>query len=165
MASENIDSTEFGSVELTFGKHKGKTLMEVNKIDRAYIRWLCDVPETVIRTLADTEGYQYLPDASAARHFIERAWETPIKTWMSKNPDNRDVASVWTMSSYSSEVWAAIDFMAECKSKKMCQRCLGRLMPIGHGRANGKDHADWAGREFHKACWFEEMEEIEDSPY
>jgi len=38
-------------------------------------------------------------------------------------------------------------------AKPRCAAC-GRSMPkIGHGRANGANHADWASRNFHKSCW------------
>ena len=34
-----------------------------------------------------------------------------------------------------------------------CILCNTALQPIGHARRNGKDHADWATRKYHKECW------------
>jgi hypothetical protein len=38
---------------------------------------------------------------------------------------------------------------------KRCVQCCEPLVPMGHARANGKDHADWSSRRLHKKCWRE----------
>ena len=38
--------------------------------------------------------------------------------------------------------------------KRRCLKCGRHLVAVGLGRANGVGHhADWAKREYHKACW------------
>ncbi len=44
----------------------------------------------------------------------------------------------------------------------LCHHCLGRLVPIGNARANGKAHGDWGTRRYHKKCWREKMTEEEE---
>lgn len=34
-----------------------------------------------------------------------------------------------------------------------CEFCNKKLVSIGHKRKNGKNHADWADRKYHKKCW------------
>jgi hypothetical protein len=34
-----------------------------------------------------------------------------------------------------------------------CEFCNKPLVAIGSGRKNGKAHADWATRKYHKKCW------------
>ena len=41
------------------------------------------------------------------------------------------------------------------KMQNMCRVCFRPLVPIGFDRANGKAHADWVGRQYHKQCWRE----------
>ena len=36
-----------------------------------------------------------------------------------------------------------------------CEHCGKPLVTIGSGRKNGKPHADWATRKYHKKCWKE----------
>jgi hypothetical protein len=36
---------------------------------------------------------------------------------------------------------------------KACEHCNKPLRAIGKARANGKEHADWEGRKYHKKCW------------
>ena len=44
---------------------------------------------------------------------------------------------------------------AHIDDAKLCWHCLGRLVPVGDARANGRDHADWTARVLHKRCWRE----------
>ena len=37
--------------------------------------------------------------------------------------------------------------------RRVCKRCGGAMPAIGSWRANGKPHADWRGRAYHKQCW------------
>ena len=37
----------------------------------------------------------------------------------------------------------------------ICLACHKKLVPIGTSRKNGKNHADWRNRQYHKACWKE----------
>ena len=36
-----------------------------------------------------------------------------------------------------------------------CEYCGKALVTIGSDRKNGKPHADWATRKYHKKCWKE----------
>lgn len=40
-----------------------------------------------------------------------------------------------------------------------CWWCQKRLVPVGHARAGGRDHADWATRRYHKKCWLQKRRE------
>ena len=35
----------------------------------------------------------------------------------------------------------------------LCLDCKGPLVAVGQDRKNGKDHADWDGRRYHKKCF------------
>ena len=37
--------------------------------------------------------------------------------------------------------------------RRKCAYCDGWLVAVGHDRANGKDHPDWATRMYHKKCF------------
>ena len=39
--------------------------------------------------------------------------------------------------------------------RKLCIKCLRKLVPIGHARDNGKNHNDWNDRQLHKKCFKE----------
>lgn len=48
------------------------------------------------------------------------------------------------------------DLVAALEDRKMlCLSCGKGMAPIGYARANGKCHADWGSREYHKSCWKE----------
>ena len=36
--------------------------------------------------------------------------------------------------------------------KRRCLHCNGWLRSIGHDRKNGRGHADWEARKYHKKC-------------
>ena len=46
---------------------------------------------------------------------------------------------------------------------KLCCECFKPLVPVGYGRANGRAHADWESRKFHKRCWKELPSDTESS--
>jgi hypothetical protein len=37
--------------------------------------------------------------------------------------------------------------------KLLCHLCGKSLPKVGYERRNGANHADWALRKYHKACW------------
>lgn len=41
--------------------------------------------------------------------------------------------------------------------KQKCKLCKQTLVPIGEARKNGKNHAEWYSREYHKKCYKDAM--------
>lgn len=56
----------------------------------------------------------------------------------------------WLWRSHPETVQAARSYV---KKRNMCRVCFRPLVPVGSARANGKAHADWGGRQYHKQCW------------
>jgi hypothetical protein len=61
-------------------------------------------------------------------------------------------AQQWLWRSHPETVQAARNFV---KAHNLCRVCFRPLVPVGSARANGKAHADWGGRQYHKQCWRE----------
>lgn len=61
-----------------------------------------------------------------------------------------DSAWQYISTNYPEVVEHARNFMT-----KRCYWCGGGLVPIGHARMNGADHADWSLRKLHKKCFKE----------
>ena len=40
-----------------------------------------------------------------------------------------------------------------CENVQLNKGMFRPLAPIGNGRANGKSHANWGSRHYHKCCW------------
>ena len=59
-------------------------------------------------------------------------------------------AQQWVWKSHPETVQAARTYV---KTHNMCRECFRPLVPVGTARANGKAHADWASRQYHKQCW------------
>ena len=56
----------------------------------------------------------------------------------------------WLWTSHPETVEAA---RAHVKARNLCRECFRPLVPVGTARANGKAHADWTTRRYHKQCW------------
>ena len=59
-------------------------------------------------------------------------------------------ARQWMWRSHPETVQAARTYV---KTHNLCRECFRPLVPVGTARANGKAHADWANRQYHKQCW------------
>lgn len=58
----------------------------------------------------------------------------------------------WVKKNHSGIIKQARD---EIKRRRLCLKCAKRLAPVGHDRANGRNHPDWSRRFLHKKCWIE----------
>ena len=59
-------------------------------------------------------------------------------------------AQQWVWKSHPETVHAARTYV---KTRNLCRECFRPLVPVGTARVNGKGHADWSGRQYHKQCW------------
>ena len=66
------------------------------------------------------------------------------KTQLRRDPEK------WLWKSHPKVVHAAREIV---KKRNLCRVCFHPLVPIGNARANGKPHADWYNRCYHKQCW------------
>ena len=56
----------------------------------------------------------------------------------------------WLRKHHQTTIDAAQNFV---KQKNFCNECMKPLVAIGYSRSNGRPHADWESRQYHKRCW------------
>ncbi len=119
------------STPIPFGLHKGKAFNSPDVPD-SYRQWMSGYhdglinlnnPVTLQELLADDSGQGGMYGAKAF-------------DWLKKN--------------YPEFITLAREYI---HGKHQCLHCGGKLVPIGHDRANGADHDDWGTRLYHKKCF------------
>jgi uncharacterized protein (DUF3820 family) len=146
----------FLQMSLTFGKFKGKRL---NEVPISYLLWLAGFDNN-LKTLAETVMMNKDFDSCASwlcaanvetleecENMLKRSFDDKVVPICIVGQDR----AWWTVYTYNRR-WVYLA-REEFQSRGICRICLGKLVPIGLSRANGKEHPDWHGRTTHKGCW------------